>query len=116
MSFPDGLSSEASLQRLGRKMAIFFFSNAQYSTKVIRHTKKQGNQAHSKEQNKSPETHPKKTQVWHLHDKDFKTAFLNMLKVNMDRHLNEIRKTICKQSEIINKIEIIKKSQTNSEA
>lgn len=33
---------------------------------------------HSKEQNRSPETHPKKTQISDLLDKDFETTALNM--------------------------------------
>lgn len=34
-----------------------------------------------------------------------------MLKENMDRHLNEIRKAVCKQNEIINKTTEIIKNQ-----
>ena len=73
------MSSEASLEK------GLFYSNAQYSTKVRRHTKKQGNQSHSKEQNKSLKTHPKETQAWNLHDKEFKTPVLNMLKETMNK-------------------------------
>lgn len=36
------------------------------------------NMTHSKEQNRSPETHPKKTQISDLLDKDFETTALNM--------------------------------------
>lgn len=55
--------------------------------------------AYSKEQTKSPETDPKEKQ-----DQNFKISALNML--------NEIRKAICKQSDIMNKmIEIIKKNK-----
>lgn len=68
-SFHDGLSSGASLQRLG-KIAVFPFlpQVPNIQQKVIRHTKKQGKMAHSKEQTKSPETDPKETQALNLRD------------------------------------------------
>ena len=66
------------------------FINAQFSPKKnTRHTKKQENVAHSKEQNKSLETVSKETHVLNLLDKDFKTTVINMLKElkkNMDRN------------------------------
>lgn len=44
------------------------------------HTKKQGNMANAKEQNKSPGTVPEETKASDLLGKDFKTTVLNMFK------------------------------------
>ena len=84
-----------------------------FQQKITRHTEKEENMVHSKEQNKSPETNPKETQVSDLLNEDFKTIFLSVLneiKENTERQLNKFREKIHEQNETINKeIKIIKK-------
>lgn len=48
-------------------MAVF--SNDQISAKITKYTKKQGNTAQLKDQNKSPETNPEGSQIYELPDK-----------------------------------------------
>ena len=51
-----------------------------FQQKITKHTKKQGNTAHLKEQNKSSEAIPEETNVSEFPGKDFKTIVLSMFK------------------------------------
>lgn len=74
----------ASLLGLAEKKV---FQMPHFQQKITRHTKKEVNTAHSKEQNKSPETNPKETQALSL-TKTLKHFFflsiLNKIKENTD--------------------------------
>lgn len=83
--------------------------------KIIRHIKKQETTTHLKEEIKSPEIDCKEMEIHELPEKEFKITIriFNELKHKIDIPLNEIRKTIHKQSEIINEeTETWKKNQT----
>lgn len=54
------MNFHTSLQRCGK---VGDFSNTKFQTKDNRHTKKWGNMTHSKDQNKSTETMPKKGRI-----------------------------------------------------
>lgn len=98
---------------------MVFFQMHNFHQKITRPSVKEVNTAHSKEQNKSPETEPKKTLALELLSKDFKTIFLSMLneiEENMYRQLNKFRKTIHEQNNTINQeIKIIKKEPNSME-
>jgi len=72
-----------------------------YKCSITRHTNKQGNTAHSKEQCKSLETNLKETETLELLDKDFKTAVLNML--NKIKENRDLGKQHMKQNQSIKK-------------
>ena len=58
-------------------MAVF--SNAQFSTNITKHTKKQGYMAQPEYQNESPETNPEEIEINELPDKELKITVLKML-------------------------------------
>lgn len=96
-----------------RKYLFSFFLVFQTpdSPQISRHTKKQGNMTHSKQQNKSAETHPKETQASDLLDKDFETSLKyaqrtkgnqeNKILTYFDRLIHEQNENVNKETEII---------------
>lgn len=85
-----------------------------FQQEIIRHIKKQGTTTHLKEEIKSPEIVPKEMEIYELPENEFKftiKGIFNGLKYRINIPLNEIRKTMRKQSEIINEeIETRKKN------
>lgn len=67
--------------------------------------KKQRNMARSDEQNESPETNPKETEIYEFSNKEFRLIFLklNDLQENTDGQLCKIRRKMHEQNENINK-------------
>lgn len=59
----------------------------------MRHTKKQGNMARSKEQNKTPETNPKETQIFtnHISHKKLIYRIYNEL-LEFDKKIKKLKK------------------------
>lgn len=64
----DGLPLMKPVPRTGRGSS--FFLMCEFQQKTRRHSKKGGNMAQPKEQNKSPETDPEEMEVHELPDKE----------------------------------------------